>query len=521
MTDTEQPTTEQQTIKDSKKKEAVQKEYNNKKHYTHEELVDFLDHPKHMRHRSSKFHGVWIKEPNDIKDSELPKPLLQKLTVAGKILFTTEGDKIKFLVDEKIIDDVLEWMYNEATIGLQGRDKLTEKVYERFHGITKVDVANYLKSNQVHQLHGALHKKRVVKPIVIKEPGKHFQVDITYWTALKGYNNGYAFMLTMVDLNSKFVMLDKMTNIKSNTIANSLKRMIDSLPNKPRVIQSDNGPEFQGEVDKLLMNEGIMHITSTSHTPQSQGEVERTQASIKTMISRWMTLNNTKRWIDVIDDIQKNINSSKHRITGKQPNKILDPQAKQQDKDKALQGIKEQASKTLKQQDKRFTPLQIGDWVRISILEVDHQQRAQALQGHRKPASAVNYTRDLYKIIKIKKMKTGTQMFKVEHEDDGVIDGWYYRDRLLKSVAPEQERNKAKKQSNDVEDVIRQQNDEKLRRTEETLNREENKISDNRDQKAIDDLRLQREAIIEADKQEPIAARLNQRIRKKPDRLTY
>jgi len=502
----------------------------NKNHYSKKEIAVFLANPEAERSKSTKWDGVNAINFKGGKNGDAE--MLKDILVNGHLLEVKQGDSVRFVVPEEEIANVLEDMYNDPATGLQGRDKLLAKVYERYIGICKSDVASYLKSNQVHQLHAPVQKKRVNKPIVVSEPGKHWQIDSTYWIPYKTYNSGFAYLITMIDLNSKFVIMAPSKDLEASSVATIIESMINSLEDyKPSIIQTDNGGEYKGETEALLTRLGIKHITSTSHTPQSQGAVERVQASVKRMIRRYMTLNNTKKWIDIIPAITANMNSTVHRVTGKRPDQVLGDDAKQEDKKEALEGIKKQADKTTANQNKAFPALSVGDWVRVTILVFDAEQRAKDLKHHRKGGSAVNWTDELYKVVKVKKVKD-REVYKLHDEKDEPVAGWFYRDRLLLSVSPDQQRNKRSKgRSKDNEALEREMNDAELRETEEKLNDLKNKEKQgaeterpqksDKDKKAENKLRLEREALIEQAKDEPISKRAGRRQTKAPDRLTY
>ncbi len=49
----------------------------------------------------------------------------------------------------------------------------------------------------------------------------------------------------------------------------------------PKILQSDNGTEFQGFVKKMCIDRGITVINSSPYHPQSQGKVERVHRTLR------------------------------------------------------------------------------------------------------------------------------------------------------------------------------------------------------------------------------------------------
>lgn len=56
--------------------------------------------------------------------------------------------------------------------------------------------------------------------------------------------------------------------------------------------------------------------------------VERVIQTLKSRLEKYFSLNKTKKWVDVIDQIVKNYNSTPHRSIGMAPNQVSDKNSK-------------------------------------------------------------------------------------------------------------------------------------------------------------------------------------------------
>lgn len=251
--------------------------------YTREDIDDFIRNPDAHRRRL-KWEGVRVIDE--------AKRIVGKRDPRG-------GNKDLVIVAKEDIPDILERMYNDPATGLQGRDKLIAKVYEHYIGISKEDVSRYLHSNQTHEIHTTEHKQAINKPIVVSKPFRYYQMDLTNWWPYAWYNRGNTYLLSLVDLHSKMLFAEPIKTKESEDVLVGLKAIVQRLPTKPAIIQSDNGSEFLSVVKEWLKKQGIRQVFSKSHTPQSQGAIERVQGNLKKMIKRYMVLNNTRRWIDI------------------------------------------------------------------------------------------------------------------------------------------------------------------------------------------------------------------------------
>lgn len=92
--------------------------------------------------------------------------------------------------------------------------------------------------------------------------------------------------LLVVDYYSKFVEVVKMKSITSEKVVEQLKNIF-CRQGIPDSFMSDGGPEFSSEVFRAFTREwNFKHITSSPRYPQSNGQVERTIQTIKTILRK-------------------------------------------------------------------------------------------------------------------------------------------------------------------------------------------------------------------------------------------
>ena len=92
---------------------------------------------------------------------------------------------------------------------------------------------------------------------------------------------------------------------------------------KIKTIRSDNGSEkINKNFVEFLNKNNIKQVLSEPGKPQSNGMIERANASIKEVIQKSLEINEKYDWVMNLQNLVDNINNSKHRITGFTPNKI-------------------------------------------------------------------------------------------------------------------------------------------------------------------------------------------------------
>ena len=94
--------------------------------------------------------------------------------------------------------------------------------------------------------------------------------------------------LVIVDYTTNYFDLALLPDKKSSTVS-TYTRQIFSKFGIPKIVVSDNGPEFAGEAyNQFSRKWDFKHITSSPHYPQSNGQIERTIQTVKKTIKKSM-----------------------------------------------------------------------------------------------------------------------------------------------------------------------------------------------------------------------------------------
>ena len=134
-------------------------------------------------------------------------------------------------------------------------------------------------------------------------------------------DNGFKWILTAIDLFSKFAYARPMRNKERRTVVRTMQDILQVA--KPRLLQTDNGSEFiSNEFQALLRAQNVRHITGLAGRAQSQGSIERFHFTMKSVIGKLWTARSQKRWVDDLQDIVRNYNNNVHQSTGVPPAEI-------------------------------------------------------------------------------------------------------------------------------------------------------------------------------------------------------
>ena len=132
-------------------------------------------------------------------------------------------------------------------------------------------------------------------------------------------NNGYKYVLNVIDCFSKFLWSFPLTT-KASKIVESHRRKIFYEFSPPEILHSDNGKEFKaGNITKLCEEFYTIPVYGRPRHPQSQGQVERLNQTIKSYLTRKLSLEKDKKWANILPQVVAEYNNEKHSTTKKSP----------------------------------------------------------------------------------------------------------------------------------------------------------------------------------------------------------
>jgi transposase InsO family protein len=278
-----------------------------------------------------------------------------------------------------------------------GRNKLFEYCKANKIPISQRQVMDWLSSQQVHQLYAPvkIHKHQI-KPTILRKARDQVAIDLIDMQNFE--YNGYRYILTCIDLFSKYVWAVPIKNKEDSTVKNAMEKLIKSKSMKGvRSIRSDRGSEFIADVFKnMLTKHKVTQVLSTAKLPQSNGNIEITNRTIKNALRKAIKIAKSYDWVKILPTIIKNINSTISHTTKKTPNEVHNEVNKQ-----ALDNVHKNIKKARVKKNESFEKqLSVGDRVRLKLGEDDRDRYNQ------------NYSNEIYTISHVTKPKnkiTATQ----------------------------------------------------------------------------------------------------------------
>ena len=254
---------------------------------------------------------------------------------------------------------MLKQIYYDPETGLQGVENLYRKAKELDKTITRKYVADWLKKQETNQIHAPRKEVKNYYPIKSNEKDHIWQIDLMDVSAQAHHNRNVNYVLCCIDIWTRYAWVRLLKNKTNKVCTEAFADILAEAGTAPAILMSDNGSEFISRSWKALLKK---HEIESSYAEPGDhhrmGIVERFNKTLRGLIVKYTTAYKTKKWIDVIDKLVKNYNSSVHSSIGTTPSKARANPEKAAAKIEAIVDAKEDKA------GKEFKMFKEGDQVR-------------------------------------------------------------------------------------------------------------------------------------------------------------
>lgn len=160
-----------------------------------------------------------------------------------------------------------------------------------------------------------------MKGITSKTPFRHIAIDLADFTHVSN-DDGYKYVLIIVDIFSKFVVLRPLREKTAYAIARQLFD-VGNLVGHFKILQSDNGTEFENQIlrEYTRLN-NAEHRFITPYHPNANGIAENTVRQVKSVLNKW-TEGFVSQWPQKLSSIQYALNTNVTHLHGTAPFSIV------------------------------------------------------------------------------------------------------------------------------------------------------------------------------------------------------
>ena len=261
-------------------------------------------------------------------------------------------------------------------------------------------------STLAEKLHKPVKRKFRKRRVMVNGIDKIWAADLADMKAFEKDNDGYTFLLLVIDIFSKYGWIVPLKNKKGVNVAKALENIFQER--KPEKLWTDKGAEFYNKDVKTLLD-----IYSTENEEKSS-IVERWIRTMKEKMWKYFTDNNTYRYIDVLPDLVKDYNNTVHTSIKMTPIEA----SKKKNELTARRNLYPNRYKTHNLRAPKFS---VGDEVRIT------KKKKVFEKGY-----TTRWTEEIFTIKKIQ--NTDPITYKLEDLQGEEIKGSFYEQELQKTA---------------------------------------------------------------------------------------
>ena len=191
----------------------------------------------------------------------------------------------------------------------------------RRHAKVNVNVARkWLMGEKAYTLHKQSNAKFRRRRTISKGINELWQADLVDLTLLSNENNSHRYLLTCIDVFSKYARVEPLKNKSGSSLTAAFTKMIEN--HQCKLLQTDKGTEFlNATFQKLLKDRNIRHYTSENDDIKAS-VVERFNRTLKGVMWRYLTHVGTGRYIDVLPQLVSSYNDTYHRSIRMAPSEV-------------------------------------------------------------------------------------------------------------------------------------------------------------------------------------------------------
>ena len=257
------------------------------------------------------------------------------------------------------------------------------------------------------ELHKPKRKNYVRRKIIVNHIDEIFAADLVEMQKFSKINKGYRYLLTCIDIFSKYAFAIPLKDKKGITIKNALQKIFNKR--KPKFLWTDNGKEFYNNQVNDLLEKNNIKLYSTNNSEIKSSVIERFNRTFKNMMYKKFTENNNTIFYNIIDKLVNEYNNKYHRTIKMTPVE-------------ASKKINENKIKQIYNFEKtnKIAKFKIGDHVRISLNKNIFEKSYET-----------NWTEEIFVIYDIK--YSNVPYYYLKDLNDEKLDGTFYEQELQKT----------------------------------------------------------------------------------------
>ncbi len=275
--------------------------------------------------------------------------------------------------------------------------------------LSKEKVSRWLNEQLPYNLHKTAKKTYPTRKYMVRTIDEQWQADLVDMQTYERLNKGYRFILTVIDVFSRYAWAKPIKRKTGTNVAEALQSIFEE-GRTPHYLQTDQGLEFYNTPVKSLLEHYNIELFSV-YSQHKAALVERFNRTLKGKMHRAFTHFGNYKWLHILDDLVDSYNKTQHTSIGCAPKDVT--------KENASEIWVRQYADVKK--PKRIPKFKINDKVRIS------KQRNVFSRGFHP-----NWSEEIFTIHSIN-TKYVPITYKLRDYKNEIIKGSFYKQELQRA----------------------------------------------------------------------------------------
>ena len=293
--------------------------------------------------------------------------------------------------------------------------KLRNAVSQRTGKKAHADIRSWLLKQDAYTLHRSVRKRFLRNPYTVNNINDVWECDLVDVQSLAKYNDGVRYLLTVIDVFSKFLHIVPLQSKTGKAVTEAFRSVFNDpryskpIRKRPVWVRTDRGKEFSNKTfQDMLKSEGIQ-FQICKNPDVKCSVIERAHRTIRDRLYRYFTYKNSYRFNDVLQKFVRGYNATVHGTTGMAPALVTDSD---------VLAIWQRMNARLGKIPIARLKFRVGQHVRISKEKMKFAKGAEQ-----------NYSTEVFRIIKVIR-RTPRPVYELEDLNRKIIEGQFYNEEL-------------------------------------------------------------------------------------------
>jgi len=181
----------------------------------------------------------------------------------------------------------------------------------RYSGRATIKAKKFLSGRDAYTMHKPRRIRFPRRKTYSKGIRDLYQIDLADVFNLSPFNDGMRYLLTCINVFTKRAWAIPIKAKSARGVADAFEKIADE--GQCNMVQSDKGTEFLNSTFQSMLQRRGIHFYTSENEDLKASVVERFNRTLKTKMYRYFTRANTRKYVDVLDDLMHSYNNTYHR----------------------------------------------------------------------------------------------------------------------------------------------------------------------------------------------------------------